>query len=72
MELDRERGELLINPNALGISPLSDPSNYDALTDLGAALLHHLRHRPAASDEQLSFIARAATAPLRDAAALPS
>lgn len=34
--------ELLINPNALGISPLSDAKNFDVLPDIGAALLLRL------------------------------
>jgi hypothetical protein len=55
VELDPERGELLMNPVALGLTPTRE--HREQLIKLGATLIMHLRSHPAASDEDLAAVA---------------
>jgi hypothetical protein len=57
---DRDRQEILLNAGYFGVmEPSRHPEQAEAVADIGAALIMHLREHPGASDDQLLEVARA-------------
>jgi hypothetical protein len=58
---DRDRHEVLLNAGYFGVmNPTSIPAHADAVADIGAAIIVHLRRHPGASDDELRDVALAA------------